>query len=59
MYIVSVSRKKKDAIKKISFNEIRNFFFENCYKYIRFSRKNSFLFNETFEKKIYYCLQFN
>ena len=49
------------AIKKMSVNEIRDFIFENYYKRIGFSKRNSHYsmkrFNETLEKKIVACKQ--
>ena len=38
MYILKIAR----AIKKMSVNEIRDFMFENYYKQIGFSKKNSY-----------------
>ena len=46
MYILNIAI----AIKKIPFNELRDFVFENCYKRFGFEEK-SVLFNETSEKR--------
>ena len=47
MYILNITM----AIKTMSINEIKDFIFENHYKWIRFSKKKQLLFNETLEKK--------
>ena len=54
MYILNISR----AIRKMSVNEIRDFIFENYYKRIRISKKNSYYSMKRW-KKNYCCLQTN
>ena len=55
MHIRSIA----NAIKKITVNEIRDFFFENYYKRIGFSKENSYYSMKRQKKKIYNCLQLN
>ena len=47
MYIVNIAR----AMKKMSANEIRDFFFENYYKVIGFSKENSYYSMKCLKKK--------
>ena len=57
MYILNLAT----AIKKKSINEVRDFFFENCYKRIEFSKENSHYSMKRLNKKrfIVACKQIN
>ena len=56
MYILNISR----ATKKMLVIEVEDFIFENYYKLIAFSKKNSHYSMKRFKKKeIYCCLQTN
>ena len=56
MYILNISR----ATKKMLVIEVKDFIFENYYKLIAFSKKNSHYSMKRFKKKeIYCCLQTN
>ena len=48
MYILNITM----AIKTMSINEIKDFIFENHYKQIRFSKKNSYYSMKRLKKKI-------
>ena len=45
--------------KKMSVNEIRDFFFENYYKRSGFSKENSYYSLKRFKKRDYCCLKTN
>ena len=47
MYILIIAK----AIKKMSINEIKDFFFENYYKRIRFSKESSYYSMKCLKKK--------
>ena len=55
MYIINIA----STIKRMSVNEIRDFTFENYYKQIGLSKKNSNYSMKHHERKIYNCLQLN
>ena len=57
MYILNIAR----GVKEMTFNEIRDFIFENYYKRIGFSKENDYYSMKRLKKKrfIVACKQFN
>ena len=55
MYILNIAT----AMKKMSFNEIRDFVFENFYKRIGFSKENRYHSKKSMQRMIYCCVPKN